>query len=215
MAVRKNKVKAEAATRGVVCKKVFLEISQNSQENTCARVSSLNFKKTLLKMRPWHRCFAVNFVKFLWTPFLQNTSGRLLLLKFKKIGQSFNMILESLSITMFRKQVWPWVLCENIVPALGNEYLEAFAWRRSVKKVFLKISKNSLDNSWARASFLIKLQGLVSKLRFSQFKKFDFMSGFDNSRTWRTYVRLSYRYVRVIDFLRTQSRTHISFSSRL
>ena len=29
----------EAATRGVLCKKVFLEISQNSQENTSARVS--------------------------------------------------------------------------------------------------------------------------------------------------------------------------------
>ena len=29
----------EAATRGVLCKKVFLEISQNSQENICARVS--------------------------------------------------------------------------------------------------------------------------------------------------------------------------------
>ena len=31
----------EAATRGVLLKKVFLEISQNSQENTCARVSFL------------------------------------------------------------------------------------------------------------------------------------------------------------------------------
>ena len=31
----------EAATRGVLCKKVFLEISQNSQENTCVRVSFL------------------------------------------------------------------------------------------------------------------------------------------------------------------------------
>ena len=29
----------EAATRGVLCKKVFSEISQNSQENSCARVS--------------------------------------------------------------------------------------------------------------------------------------------------------------------------------
>ena len=27
----------------------------------------------------WHRCFPVNFAKFLSTPFLQNTSGRLLL----------------------------------------------------------------------------------------------------------------------------------------
>ena len=34
---------------------------------------------TLLKKRLWHRCFPVNFAKFLRTPFLQNTSGRLLL----------------------------------------------------------------------------------------------------------------------------------------
>ena len=34
---------------------------------------------TLLKKRLWHRCFSVNFAKFLTTPFLQNTSGRLLL----------------------------------------------------------------------------------------------------------------------------------------
>ena len=33
----------------------------------------------LLKKRLWHRCFPVNFTKFLRTPFLQNTSGRLLL----------------------------------------------------------------------------------------------------------------------------------------
>ena len=34
----------------------------------------------LLKKRLWHRCFPVNIVKFLRTPFLQKTSGRLLLL---------------------------------------------------------------------------------------------------------------------------------------
>ena len=49
------------------------EISHNSQENTCARVSFL------LKQRLWHRSFPVIFAKFLRTPFLQNTSGRLLL----------------------------------------------------------------------------------------------------------------------------------------
>ena len=32
----------------------------------------------LLKKRLWYRCFLVNFVKFLRTPFLQNTSERLL-----------------------------------------------------------------------------------------------------------------------------------------
>ena len=71
--------------RGSV-KKIFLEISQSSQENTCARVSVLIkflfFNKvaglrpvTLLKKSLWHRFFPVNFAKFLRTPFLQNTSG--------------------------------------------------------------------------------------------------------------------------------------------
>ena len=34
---------------------------------------------TLLKKKLWYRCFPVNFVKFLTTPFLQNTSGPLFL----------------------------------------------------------------------------------------------------------------------------------------
>ena len=60
-------IRVEAATRGVLCERVFLEISQNSQEN--------NF----IKKRLWDRCFPVDFVKFVRTPFLQNTSGQLLL----------------------------------------------------------------------------------------------------------------------------------------
>ena len=57
--------------------KLFLEISQNLQENTCARVSFL-----IKLQRLWRRCFPVSFAKFLRTPFLQNTSGQLLLLIF-------------------------------------------------------------------------------------------------------------------------------------
>ena len=53
-------------------KKVFLEILQYSQEKTCARFSFLILKKSL-----WHRCFFVNFAKFVRTFFLQNTSGRM------------------------------------------------------------------------------------------------------------------------------------------
>ena len=45
---------------------------------------------TLLKRRPWHRYFPVNFVKFLRTPFLQSTSGPLLL------SLGFNHVLEKL-----------------------------------------------------------------------------------------------------------------------
>ena len=64
-------------------KKVFLEISHNSQEKTCARFSFyINAgltPATLLKKRPWQRCFPVNFAKFLRTPFSRKTCGRLLL----------------------------------------------------------------------------------------------------------------------------------------
>ena len=43
---------------------------------------------TLLKKRLWHKCFPVNFARFLRTPFLQSTSGRLLLSvnKFSKLS---------------------------------------------------------------------------------------------------------------------------------
>ena len=55
-------------------KKLFLEIWQNSQENTCARVSFFNKvaslrPATLLKKRLWHRRVPVNFAKFLKIPF--------------------------------------------------------------------------------------------------------------------------------------------------
>ena len=52
----------------VFCKKMFLKISQSSQENTCTRDS-------LLKKRPWRNCFPVNFAKLLKTTFCQNTFG--------------------------------------------------------------------------------------------------------------------------------------------
>ena len=118
----------------------FLEISQNSRENTYAREPATLLKKSLwhrcfpvnftkflrtffyrtppvaacelyrglwtvlwtmltmlailwtmlrsatfLKKRLWHRCFPVSFAKFLRTPFLQNTSGWLLLQMFINI----------------------------------------------------------------------------------------------------------------------------------
>ena len=44
---------------------------------------------TLLKKRPWNWYFPENFKKFLRTTFLQNTSGRLLLL-IHSLGIFFN-----------------------------------------------------------------------------------------------------------------------------
>ena len=68
------------------CKKVFLEIWQNSQENTCAWISIFKVAGlrpvTLLKRRLWHRRFPVNFVKFLWTLFFIEHPRWLLLKSF-------------------------------------------------------------------------------------------------------------------------------------
>ena len=56
-------------------KSVLKNLAKKSQENICGRVSFLIKLQTLdlqfnLKKRLWHRCFSVNFAKFLRTPFL-------------------------------------------------------------------------------------------------------------------------------------------------
>ena len=53
-------------TRKHLCQTLFLN-----------KVADL--KPTSIKKRLWHRCFPVSFEKFLGIPFLQSTSGRLLL----------------------------------------------------------------------------------------------------------------------------------------
>ena len=86
--ISKNKlgtVQKQSFRAVLYVKKLFLEISQNSQENTCA---------TLLKKKLWHRCFPVNFVKFLRTPFSQKSSGWLFLISLGiAIGTVFSKIL--------------------------------------------------------------------------------------------------------------------------
>ena len=72
--------KCRSSRLDVFSKKVFLKISQNSQQNTCARVSFFNKVAGLepatfiLKMRLWHWCFLMNFAKFLRTTFFITAS---------------------------------------------------------------------------------------------------------------------------------------------
>ena len=61
--VKQNQHNTEAVGQACSVKKLFLEISQNSPENACARVS-------FLIERLWKRRFPVNFEKFLRTPAL-------------------------------------------------------------------------------------------------------------------------------------------------
>ena len=96
LALTKLHAALEAATRGVPWEKVFLRKFHKIHRKLPAPEPLFNkvtglmpstlLKKrstTWLKKRLWHKCFPVNFAKFLRTPFLQNGSGRLLLKRFK------------------------------------------------------------------------------------------------------------------------------------
>ena len=68
-----NRPSVEVVAQRCFIKKFFLEILQNSQENTCANKQTpvkTPQPATLLKKKLWYRCFPVNFAKFLRTPFL-------------------------------------------------------------------------------------------------------------------------------------------------
>ena len=54
----------EADARRCLVRKVFVNISQNSEQITCTRVSFLIKLKKL-----WRQCFLVHFTKFLGIPF--------------------------------------------------------------------------------------------------------------------------------------------------
>ena len=59
-------------------KQVFLKISQNSQQNTCARVFLRFQASNFVQRKLQHRCFLVNFAKFFSTSIFTectNTGG--------------------------------------------------------------------------------------------------------------------------------------------
>ena len=85
-----NFAQIRSSHRRCSVRKFFLRnFAKFTGKNLC---QSLYFNKaadlspaTLSKQRLLHRCFPVNFAKFLRTPFLQNTSVRLLLKNFVKV----------------------------------------------------------------------------------------------------------------------------------
>ena len=84
----------------------------------------------VLKKRLWHRCFTVNFAKFLRTPFLQNTSGLLLLMSYRISELALG---NDLSRKISRKEprfskVEPLsFLKPNLTQYVSSEYSETFA----------------------------------------------------------------------------------------
>ena len=71
---------------------------------------------TLLNKRLWHKCFPVNFAKLLRTPFLQSTSGRLLLV-FEEI--SIDMLSHHM---VFNYNAWNRYSCRGEFRTLSNIY---------------------------------------------------------------------------------------------
>ena len=101
----------EAAIRGVFCKKVFLEVSQNSHQNTSASGLQLYLKRD---------SGTVYFVKFLRTPILQNISGRLLL---------GHVALEIIQLSFSSNGDWKKSICQRNVSFARLKLAE---WRSSL-----------------------------------------------------------------------------------
>ena len=75
-----------------------------SIEKSVLMPESCNF----IKKEIWHGCFPVNFVKFLRTPFLQNTFGRLLLNDIKTNNRWINKECKFLTICFGRVHIFKW-----------------------------------------------------------------------------------------------------------
>ena len=113
---------------------MFLEISQNSQEKSRARVAFFHqLYTTLLKKSPWYMCFPVNFAK---NSFLQNTSGQLILKEKVSIVKKtpLRLVLPYLGLKTRTK------LQKSIKEVLG--YLTAVNY-----KLFLKVKINTINGS--------------------------------------------------------------------
>ena len=112
---------------------MLLEVSQNSQENTCARVSFLIKLQasTLLKKTLLHRCFPVNFAKFLRTCFFSHNTF---------IG-CFWRNKETLAQAFHKKRLWHRCFPVNFAEFLRTLFpTQHFRWPLLKKKVLLRLS---------------------------------------------------------------------------
>ena len=151
-------------------KKVFLEISQNSQENTCARVSFLiklqAASATLLKKRLWHRCFPVNFAKFLRTLFTErvwataSATGSFDFVGSREYGCKPNF---SKSVILSVSGTVPDEYRDSLEDILPNKMIKKWTWWYIAYSTVLKRERNiPYMTSW---NFVIS-----RKIRFIQTK---------------------------------------------
>ena len=109
----------EAATQRCSVKKVFLEISQNSQESTCARVSKAC---NCIKKETLEQVFSCEFLRnFLRTPFLTEHLWWLLLSIYWKLLKSTS------SRRIFTKS--------NTPPSIFFTFLKLFKWYQIAQSI--------------------------------------------------------------------------------
>ena len=118
---------------------------------------------TLLKKRLWHRCFLVNFEKFLRISLLQNTSGKLLLKR-----------------AVLQRTLWNWLFLEEC-------YL--IMWTFSVVKTFIILFIYSLVTSEEKTVWKFSSETRCFSLTrrtmqrwYSQYYLYPFLSRFEYPR---------------------------------
>ena len=144
---------SEAVTRGVLSEKVFL-----------------------LKKRLWHRCFPVNFAKFLRTSVLQNTSGRLLLepseaanvfLKISQNSQEKHCVRVPLLKKETMAEVFSYEFCEIFRNTIFTEHLRVTAsesCQRSMMEVLVKLVHTAQKIKFSILDFFSKCEQVRSFL---------------------------------------------------
>ena len=130
----------------------------------------------LLKKRLWHRCFPVNFVKFLRTPFLQNTCGRLLLevkktLYYKDVKfiesekEDFNQVNEAF-ISRVKSCIISWSQKHGLLktlPEWRTQVLEPDSNRIKNLKNIIGLHANHIPFTGHRSNTVLKT---IAKLNF-------------------------------------------------
>ena len=130
---------------------------------------------TLSKNKPWHRCFPVNFAKFLRTHFLQNTSGWLLLLlgpwgftyylifiaNFAYYSLLQNFLPEKdhlLLVAKVTRYEWLVTRCRNQITSFGTDIfcVPILFCHKLLKKIHVwqKLLKLRTGKAWSHVDFM-------------------------------------------------------------
>ena len=125
--------------------------------------SFLRRPATLLQKRLWHRCFPVNFAKFLRTPFSQNTSKWLLLLQ-----QSWR------PATLLKRDFSTQVFSCDYFRIFGTAFFIEQKKMVAAFELCFSIRKNFQQRKLVEGLFNVKIQ--VSTSRSTSMKAFAFLA---------------------------------------